>query len=43
MALEDAAALEMFFAETHFNAASYSVEQRLQLLNQFRMPLKCVM
>lgn len=42
MALEDAATLETFFSSTNFNVSDDSVEKRLELLNQFRMPRNCV-
>ena len=38
MALEDAAALEVFFAPENFNPEHDSIEKRLQLWNQFRRP-----
>lgn len=38
MGLEDAAALEVFFAPEHFDPLQDSVEKRVQLWNQFRRP-----
>ena len=42
MALEDAAALETFFSPTRFNSTIDSVERRLALWNEFRLPRNCV-